>query len=74
MGLRQIHDAQEPKDQTCLLGRILDRLEGDDKAWLEEAIAGGVHGTVIAKVLTQGGYPIGQSSTYRHLRGDCLCR
>lgn len=64
--------AVEGRDR-CKVARLLDELEGDNRAWLAEALAGGLEATTIALALTRGGMPVSDSTVGRHRRRMCTC-
>lgn len=73
MSLAAIHAETTAKVMQCKLGRVRDSLDDEDRAWLDDTLAGGERASVIATVLTRGGYPVGEQLVRNHRSGACCC-
>ena len=72
MSLRALHQAAPPT-RPCKVRRLIDDLEGDDRDWLEEALASTDTSSAIVRTLTGAGYPISHSPLWRHRINECSC-
>lgn len=57
----------------CLTGLILAKLDAEDRAALEAAMAGDMTHVAIMRALADEGHKIAQQSIGRHRKGECAC-
>ena len=58
----------------CVMGSVLKKLSEADRTDLDQAMANPeIPGSAIKKALNLRGFDVGNSSVYRHRRGDCAC-
>ena len=57
----------------CLVARLMATMPDEDRATLEQAIAGDLTSNLIIRALRDEGYRVGRDSFYAHRRGNCPC-
>lgn len=75
MSLRDLYATKAvERVRSCRARSILEDLDGDDRAWLEESLASDITIAAIAETLNAAGYPIGHATLSKHRKMTCSCR
>jgi hypothetical protein len=63
----------QSKKIGCVIVKILSKLEGPDKAALDELLNSKVSAAKIAIVLNKNQFPVGENAIWKHRTGRCCC-